>query len=171
MGVTKKWLILFRIATVVWLAFILFVMLTQEKYPEDPPVVEGVAIEIVTVEAAEPEESEPDLASYNQIVNATVTAYCICEKCCGKTPDHPEYGITASGRPAEPYVSVAVDPFTIALGSTVYVDYGDGLLHEFRADDTGKGVVGAHIDVCYPDHQSALEHGVKEAHVYWKEES
>ena len=34
--------------------------------------------------------------------HVTVSHYCICEKCCGKSPDHPAYGITASGVKATP---------------------------------------------------------------------
>ena len=116
----------------------------------------------------EPEDpiEEPKL---NQFENAKITAYCICKKCCGKDPDHPAYGITASGRKAVPHVSVAVDRKLIPLGSTVYIDYGDGVVHQFRADDVGGSVKGEHIDVCYPDHQSALVHGVKTARVWWEE--
>lgn len=100
------------------------------------------------------------------IENATITAYCICKDCCGKEDTHPAYGITASGREAVPYYSVAVDPLLIELGTTLYLDFGGGTLMECRADDTGSGVSGAHIDLCLPDHQSALEFGVQTAKVY-----
>jgi 3D (Asp-Asp-Asp) domain-containing protein len=148
----------------------------QEETVQETVETEEVQTEPVILIAAEENDQveepddEIDLAKLKQIENATVTAYCCCKRCCGKDESHPAYGITASGRPAEPFVSVAVDPFLIPLGSTVYLDYGDGELLEFRADDTGSGVAGAHIDVCYPDHWSALEHGVKEARVWWKEE-
>lgn len=162
----------------VWALFIVGLLLTTDK-PEAEPVPEPketqLEVELFELVVELPEESEEetqlDLTKLKQIENATITAYCICQKCCGKDESHPDYGITASGRPAEPFVSVAVDPFLIPLGSTVYLDYGDGELLEFRADDTGSGVNGAHIDVCYPNHQSALEHGVKTAHIYWKEET
>lgn len=100
------------------------------------------------------------------IENAKVTHYCICKKCCGKDESHPDYGITASGRPAEPYYSIAVDPNVIELGSIVEVDYGDGELHRYRADDTGSGVSGAHIDVCVSSHGEAWNLGVKTATVH-----
>jgi len=123
----------------------------------------------VAIILEEPKEEEQELVKLPSIENATLTHYCICERCCGKTPDHPAYGITASGRKAEPYVSVAVDPFLIPLGSKVYVDYGDGELHEYRADDTGSAVAGAHIDLCVQDHQEALELGVKTVRVWYEE--
>ena len=115
-----------------------------------------------------PEEPAVDLNKLPMIENAKLTHYCICEKCCGKDPDHPAYGITASGREAEPYKSVAVDPFLIELGGKVYVDYGDGVIHEYRADDTGSGVAGAHIDLCVSSHEEALELGVKTVRVWYE---
>lgn len=149
---------------IVWAILIGAVLLTSEQ-PEE------VQVELpVELQAESEEETQLDLTKLRQIENATITAYCICKRCCGKDESHPAYGITASGRPAEPYVSVAVDPFLIPLGSTVYMDYGDGELLEFRADDTGGAVAGAHIDVCMTTHEEALEHGVQTARVYWKEE-
>lgn len=123
--------------------------------------------------AQEPEEPENELieaallASFHRLDNVTVTHYCICQQCCGKAPDHPAYGITASGRRATPYVSVAVDPSVIPLGADVLVDYGDGEIHYYRADDTGSGVDGRHIDLCVGSHAEALRMGVKTATVYW----
>lgn len=107
------------------------------------------------------------LAKSHRIDNVTVTHYCICQQCCGKAPDHPAYGITASGRRATPYVSVAVDPSLIPLGADVLVDYGDGEIHYYRADDTGSGVTGRHIDLCAGSHEEALRMGVKTATIYW----
>ena len=123
--------------------------------------------------AQEPEEAENALieeallAKSHRIDNVTVTHYCICQQCCGKAPDHPAYSITASGRRATPYVSVAVDPSLIPLGADVLVDYGDGEIHYYRADDTGSGVDGRHIDLCVGSHAEAPRMGVKTATVYW----
>lgn len=105
------------------------------------------------------------LARSHKIEGCTVTHYCTCAKCCGKSD-----GITASGVMAVPEVSVAVDPRVIPLGSTVIADYGDGELHYYRADDTGSGVKGAHIDLCKSSHEAAIQAGVRSATVYWCEE-
>ena len=123
--------------------------------------------------AQEPEEAENELieaallTKSHRIDNVTVTHYCICQQCCGKAPDHPAYGITASGRRATPYVSVAVDPSLIPLGADVLVDYGDGEIHYYRADDAGSGVGGCHIDLCVGSHDEALQMGHRTATVYW----
>lgn len=167
----------YYLAIIVWALFIVALLLWKMDKPVEEPVREVKVVVLETQPDQEPEVEQiveetdegVDLAKLKQIENATITAYCICKECCGKDPDHPYYGITASGRPAEPYVSVAVDPFVIPLGSTVYLDYGDGMLREFRADDVGGTVSGAHIDVCMTTHEEALEHGVREARVYWEE--
>ena len=163
----------YLLVIIVW-AILIAAMLVMEKPQEEPIEFSTATQEVVELSVEFPAESEEetqlDLTKLKQIENATITAYCICKKCCGKDESHPAYGITASGRPAEPYVSVAVDPFLIPLGSTVFIDYGDGVLQEFRADDTGGSVNGAHIDVCMTTHEEALEHGVQEARVYWEEE-
>ena len=96
--------------------------------------------------------------------NCTVTHYDVCVRCCGKTD-----GITASGLLTVPGVTVAVDPAVIPLGSDVLVDYGDGVLHYYRADDTGFGVQGGAIDVCVGSHEEAVELGQRTATVYWVE--
>lgn len=132
--------------------------------PEVPMVEEDVGI-------PEPDEDEKIQAALREkavLVGETkITHYCICKKCCGKDPDHPAYGITASGAKAQPYVSVAVDPKVIPLGSDVLIDYGDGELQAYIAHDTGSGVGGNHIDICVEDHQTALNLGVKTATVYF----
>jgi len=96
------------------------------------------------------------------IENCTVTHYAVCVACCGN-----DNGITASGIKAVPYVSVAVDPSIIPLGSDVLVDYGDGEINYYKADDTGSGVTGGHIDLCVEDYETAKEMGVKTATVYY----
>lgn len=138
---------------------------SPQEAPIPPLAVVSEAAETAPQRAASTQEP-----NYSRIIeNATVTHYCICEKCCGKSPDHPAYGITASGREAVPGYSVAVDPILIELGSTLYLDFGDGVLQECRADDTGSSVTGAHIDLCVSNHQEALELGVRTAAVYIEE--
>ncbi len=106
-----------------------------------------------------PAEAAP---AVHTLSGVTVTHYDCCEECCGKTD-----GITASGVPAVPYYTVAVDPEVIPLGSEVLVDYGDGTLHTYRASDTGSGVKGAHIDLCVSSHEEALQLGRRTATVWW----
>jgi uncharacterized protein YabE (DUF348 family) len=81
---------------------------------------------------------------YWRVVRMRVTAYTASSS--GKPPDHPAYGITASGVQAGTGV-VAVDPSVIPFQSYVYVPgYGVGY-----AGDTGGGVKGRWIDLGYDD--------------------
>ncbi len=65
---------------------------------------------------------------------------------CGKSPDHPEYGITFTGKRATRGI-IAVDPRVIPLHTRMYVPgYGLG-----AAEDTGGKIKGLHIDVCFDD--------------------
>ena len=118
----------------------------------------------------DPEEAENELIEAailekaNKLENVTVTHYCTCSACCGWST-----GITASGRKATPGVSVGVDTSIIPLDADVLVDYGDGVLHYMRADDTGSAIKGKHIDVCVESHEEAVQAGVKTATVWWCE--
>lgn len=106
------------------------------------------------------------LARSHKLEDVTITFYC-CEEyphICGTGN-----GITASGRRVTPYVSCAVDPDVIPLGSTVMLEYNGEMVY-LRADDTGPAVKGNHIDIAVNGHQEALSLGVKTADVWWCEE-
>ncbi len=98
----------------------------------------GTRINIRTVST--PEGS----LEYWRLVRMRVTAYTAASS--GKAPDHPNYGITASGVPAGTGV-VAVDRSVVPFRSNVYVPgYGVGF-----AGDTGGGVRGRWIDLGYDE--------------------
>ena len=78
-----------------------------------------------------------------------VTAYCACEKCCGKSD-----GITATGTTATQGRTVAVDPSVIPYGSIVIING-----HEYIAEDCGGGIGGTQIDMFFNSHQDALNWG------------
>lgn len=123
--------------------------------------------------ATEPAYLDPDMAendpgalpALHVIENCTVTYYCAerYPHICG-TGD----GITATGTEAIPGVTCAVDPSVIPYGSIVTVDYGDGALHEYIAQDAGAWIDGQHIDICVDKHAEALELGKAVATVYWR---
>ena len=102
-----------------------------------------------------------------------------CVKCDGeinpiKYDDCEKYyltddGITYSGVKATPGVTVAVDTSIIPLGSDVLVDYGDGIINYYRADDTGSAIKGNKLDLCVSSHEEAINLGVRTATVYWVE--
>lgn len=79
---------------------------------------------------------------YWRKVRMRVTSYTAASA--GKPPDHPAYGITASGLQAGTGI-VAVDPDVVPFETWVYVPgYGTGF-----AGDTGGGINGRWIDLGY----------------------
>ena len=87
----------------------------------------------------------------------TLTAYTAGPESTGKSPGHPEYGITFSGIPVQRDVTIAVDPNVIPLGTRVYIE---GIGYRV-AHDTGGAIKGNRIDVYMEDLSEALEFGVK----------
>ncbi|CDD64934.1 nlpC/P60 family protein [Firmicutes bacterium CAG:882] len=83
----------------------------------------------------------------------TITAYCGCEKCCGKNDR-----ITATGAYAIEGVTIAVDPAVIPYGSLVDIE-GIGT---FIAEDCGGAIKGNKIDIYFERHEDALRFGVWE---------
>lgn len=103
------------------------------------------------------------LAKAHKIENCTVTWY--CNSTCGKSPDNPAYGITASGEPTRPHCTVATDTSVIPMYSDVCVEYADGTTEWFKATDTG--VSGAHVDIYTDDYDQAIQNGVQLLTVYY----
>jgi 3D (Asp-Asp-Asp) domain-containing protein len=95
------------------------------------------------------DKSEQALVS----LNVTVTAYCACPICCGKSD-----GITSSGALAKEKHTIAVDPNVIPMGSQVHLEG----LGTFIAEDTGGAIKGNRIDVYMEDHNQALQFGILE---------
>ena len=97
-----------------------------------------------------------------------LTAYCSCEKCCGKWAlNRPKdengkdivYGSTGAILVAG--TSIAVDPSVIPYGSQVEING-----HTYIAHDTGGAIKGNRIDVYFDSHQDALNFGVQYAEVF-----
>jgi 3D (Asp-Asp-Asp) domain-containing protein len=86
----------------------------------------------------------------NNWLSFKATYYDANEPSTGKHPGDPGYGITASGRPVEDGVTIAVDPDVIPLGSWVEVMFPDGRVEKRRADDTGSAIKGRHVDIYVP---------------------
>lgn len=136
---------------------------SSSRHMAAPP--RGPAVQIIPApaEQTEPEEAAEPLPEVHVIEACTVTWY--TEDTCGKTPDHPAYGITASGLPVEEGVTCAVDPKVIPLFSEVYIQYADGSVEQFRATDTG--VKGEWVDIYTPDYDYAVQCGLQKLTVYW----
>ncbi|MDI3534030.1 MAG: hypothetical protein PWQ82_395 [Thermosediminibacterales bacterium] len=98
---------------------------------------------------------------FKKVLNMIATAYDAGYESTGKTPDHPEYGITYTGITAQKGV-VAVDPKVIPLGTRLYVEgYGFAV-----AADIGSAIKGNRIDLYYDSHEEAIKYGRRKVKVY-----
>lgn len=88
----------------------------------------------------------------DRIITVTATAYCPCEKCCGKSD-----GITATGIKATAGRTIAIDPSVIPYGSEIEIDG-----HTYIAEDCGGCVKGNKIDIFFDTHKEALDFGKRQ---------
>lgn len=110
-----------------------------------------IILENRELDASEPMSTEPEYLG-----TFTVTHYCPCYACCGKTD-----GITFTGTQATEGRTVAVDPDVIPLGSTVVIDG-----QEYIAEDIGGAIKGNRIDRYMDNHQEALNAGIVQVEVW-----
>ena len=85
-----------------------------------------------------------------------VTAYCLCEKCCGKwSKVYPRR--TANGHIIKPGDKFAAADKSISFGTKLDIP-GYGIVQVL---DRGGAIKGNRLDVFFPTHQEALNWGVK----------
>ena len=139
------------VALVVLLIFTIPVCVMTEKISAQ--AVEPVKVSEVTEvsEVSEPTTEYTTAAAEREYieVTATLTAYCPCVKCCGKSD-----GITASGTQATAGRTVAVDTRLIPYGTEISIDG-----KTYIAEDCGGKVKGYTIDVFFNSHEEALNFG------------
>ena len=90
----------------------------------------------------------------------TVTAYCSCQKCCGRSAR----GLTASGKHVRRGM-IAADWGVLPKGTRVRLSAFPG--HTFVVEDTGSAILGNRIDVWMPSHWLARKFGVREDVKVW----
>lgn len=99
------------------------------------------------------EENKPEFFDLGEF---KLTAYCACEKCCGKSD-----GITASGAKVQQGITIAADTDILPFGTNVIING-----HEYTVQDRGGAIKGNRIDIYFDSHEDALEFGVQKAEVY-----
>jgi 3D (Asp-Asp-Asp) domain-containing protein len=119
----------------------------------------------------------PQTGTFQKKISVKATAYDLSVTSCGKTPDHPEYGITFSGTKARIGRTIAVDTGVIPLGSKVYLDFPakyKDLNGWYIAEDTGAKIKGERIDIFFGEDRDgstevfkrAKHFGVQKVEVY-----
>lgn len=91
-----------------------------------------------------------------------ITAFTAGYESTGKTPEHPAYGITASGEKVKENHTIASDWDVLPPGTVVYIqDVGIRTV-----EDKGGKVKGNHIDLYIEELNEALEWGVQYKEVW-----
>ena len=115
-------------------------------------ILENTIVEEEIIETSP--EGETELEQENIDMNLeylgiyTLTAYCSCEECCGKSD-----GITASGVKARPNHTIAA-PSEFAFGTKLMIN---GI--EYTVEDRGGAIKDKRIDVYFDSHQEAINFG------------
>lgn len=96
-----------------------------------------------------------------------VTAYDLSYQSCKKYPNHPEYGITASGHKVQEWHTVAASP-DIPFGTKIFIPYFADKINKgiFTVEDRGSAIKEGCLDIYMPNHDDCIEFGVKELEVY-----
>jgi uncharacterized protein YabE (DUF348 family) len=104
---------------------------------------------------------------YHKVLNMRSTAYTSSYADTGKSPGHPQFGITYTGQKARVGI-IAVDPKVIPLGTKMYVevlgdtpDYGICV-----AGDIGGAIKGDLIDLYFDTSKEVSQWGCRKVKVY-----
>lgn len=141
-------------------------VLIQEKITKQPvgKVIQHVSTSTTSRDGTNIDRKDiiaPTLTSnYTKVIDMKYTVYCLCVKCCGKTPASRGYGVTASGLklvPGQNQRAIAVDTSVIKLGTKVYVENANGTVDYgyATAADTGSGIKGNRIDLYVDNHANS----------------
>lgn len=161
--------IIFPIVAFIICFIMIFIIGYRSWAKENEKIIEATVpletIELKEVVEEEPAPEEPELISLGEF---KLTAYCSCQKCCGKwalnrplDENGNEIVYGASGEKLIAGASIAVDPNVIPLGSEVIINGNVYIAH-----DTGSAVKGNVIDVYHDNHEAAWNFGLQYAEVF-----
>jgi 3D (Asp-Asp-Asp) domain-containing protein len=134
----------------------LLLTLTLLANPNDPTPPEIAAVPVGPTRSKaklippKPRQSPPPAEVFE------VTAYTVYEESTGKSPDHPAFGITASGKRVQAGKTAACPP-SMPFGTRIEIEgVGERVCH-----DRGAAITEGRIDVYMPELNDALEFGRK----------
>ena len=152
---TARKIIIFLILTVVFFAGVLFGKFGRStacaELPEPTITPTREVLFVCDIEErteTHEERTETPMPEYTELT-VTATAYCPCEKCCGKCD-----GITATGTKATAGRTIAVDPSIIPYGTEVVIAG-----NTYIAEDCGGAIKGNAVDIFFDTHEEALTFG------------
>lgn len=95
-------------------------------------------------------------------VNFTTTAYCPCEKCCGKTD-----GISAANKKCIANHTIAAGK-TYPLGTVMYIPALSNTQSGgwYEVEDRGGAITDSKLDIFFDTHEEAIQYGIKDLEVY-----
>lgn len=157
---------------------------SEADIAKEKPAVTVAAKSSSAVKAAEPQQSEDDAQSVFESmrkmsaeplpyldlkqfekVEVVATGYSADIESTGKSPGHPEYGITYSGVRVrkDTFSTIAADPKVFPLGTILFIPgYGFGVVA-----DTGSAIKGYKLDLYFQTKaQVYREWGKRKVHVY-----
>ena len=91
--------------------------------------------------------SRGESEKYVETFIGIVTLYTEAFESCGKLPNHPEYGITNSGKRVTPHHTIAMDK-KYPFGTLVRVE---GFNELFVVEDRGSAITGNDVDIYIPE--------------------
>ncbi len=91
-----------------------------------------------------------------------VTAYTAGKESTGKTPEHPAYGVTASGQIVQENYTLACPP-ELSFGTLVYIPYFE---QTFVCEDRGGAIKGKALDIYMENVFDAIEFGRRNLEVF-----
>jgi 3D (Asp-Asp-Asp) domain-containing protein len=103
------------------------------------------------------EDSDSELVGARRVLWMEVTAYCPCEKCCGKGA----MGLTASGKRVSynDGAFVAADTDVLPFGTKLMIPGYSDNNPVVEVIDRGGAIKGHKLDVFYADHDTAMDWG------------
>lgn len=143
---------------------------TTDVIHETAPIVTTVSITETTEPT--PETTTETIAEdpYKSLGTFKLTAYCACEKCCGRWANNRPVDTngnpvvyTASQEIARQGITVAADR-SLPFNTELIVDG-----HTYIVQDRGGAVNGNHLDIYFECHESAVNFGVQYKEVFIKE--
>ncbi|MDE5965293.1 MAG: 3D domain-containing protein [Lachnospiraceae bacterium] len=136
------------------------VQLAAERRKRDQAAVDKLAAQQKKTTSVTETKSQPakeaEESEYGEYLGTfTITAYCPCAKCCGKSN-----GKTASGKTATAGHTIAASK-QFAFGTQLVIG---GKV--YTVEDRGGAIKGKRIDIFFATHKAALQFGRKKMKVY-----